>query len=65
MTNTLPKIKYKEKPHMELLKEKILKEGRALNEEVLKVDSFLNHQIDVNLMEKIGKNFLNISKIKK
>ena len=35
---------------MELLKEKILKEGIALNEHILKVDSFLNHQVDVNLM---------------
>ena len=44
---------------MELLKEKILKEGIALNEHILKVDSFLNHQIDVNLMNEIGKEFAN------
>ena len=31
---------------MELLKEKILKEGKALNTEVLKVDMFLNQQVD-------------------
>ena len=42
---------------MKELKEKILKEGRAVNEDILKVDSFLNHQVDVNLMEKIGKEF--------
>lgn len=50
---------------MELLKEKILKEGIALNEHILKVDSFLNHQIDVNLMIEIGKEFANYFKDKK
>ncbi|MDF2523113.1 MAG: xanthine phosphoribosyltransferase [Clostridiales bacterium] len=42
---------------MKLLKEKILAEGRVLGQEVLKVDSFLNHQIDVNLFNEIGKEF--------
>lgn len=42
---------------MELLKEKIIKEGHALNEKVLKVDSFLNHQVDVELMYSIGERF--------
>ncbi|HBI92551.1 MAG TPA: xanthine phosphoribosyltransferase, partial [Terrisporobacter glycolicus] len=32
---------------MKELKDRILKDGRALNETVLKVDSFLNHQVDV------------------
>lgn len=50
---------------MELLKEKILKEGIALNEHILKVDSFLNHQVDVNLMKEIGKEFANYFKSKK
>ena len=31
---------------MELLKNRILTDGRALNEQVLLVDSFLNHQVD-------------------
>ena len=44
---------------MEKLKDKILKDGIALNQNVLKVDSFLNHQVDVNLMEEIGKEFGN------
>ena len=44
---------------MELLKEKILKDGIALNEHILKVDSFLNHQVDINLMNEIGKEFAN------
>lgn len=42
---------------MKLLKEKILAEGRVLGQEILKVDSFLNHQIDVNLFNEIGKEF--------
>ncbi len=50
---------------MELLKEKILKEGIALNEHILKVDSFLNHKVDVNLMNEIGKEFANYFKDKK
>ena len=50
---------------MELLKEKILKYGLALNDDVLKVDSFLNHQIDSDLMAKIGQDFANHFKDKK
>ena len=42
---------------MELLKQKILDSGRALNEHVLLVDSFLNHQVDVPLMQEIGNEF--------
>ena len=42
---------------MELLKQKILECGKALNEHVLLVDSFLNHQVDVQLMQEIGKEF--------
>ena len=42
---------------MELLKQKILAEGRALNEHVLLVDCFLNHQVDVKLMHAVGVEF--------
>ncbi|MEW9050515.1 MAG: xanthine phosphoribosyltransferase [Neobacillus sp.] len=42
---------------MKLLEEKIIQEGRALSEHVLKVDSFLNHQIDPVLMKEIGMEF--------
>lgn len=42
---------------MELLKNKIRTDGRALNSDVLLVDSFLNHQVDASLMEKIGEEF--------
>ncbi|AXN37289.1 xanthine phosphoribosyltransferase [Peribacillus butanolivorans] len=43
---------------MQLLKEKILSEGQALSEDILKVDSFLNHQMDPILMKEIGKEFV-------
>lgn len=42
---------------MKLLKEKILNEGQVKGEEILKVDSFLNHQIDIPLLQEIGKEF--------
>ena len=42
---------------MKLLKEKIMSEGLVLNDAILKVDSFLNHQIDPELMMEIGKEF--------
>lgn len=54
---------------MKLLEEIILKEGTVLENDVLKVDSFLNHRIDTLLMNEIGKEFaqrfqgLNITKI--
>lgn len=42
---------------MKALKDKILKEGQALSKDILKVDSFLNHQIDPHLIQNIGKAF--------
>lgn len=42
---------------MELLKQRIAKEGIVLNNAVLKVDSFLNHQLDPQLMMQIGEEF--------
>ncbi|MCT4621091.1 MAG: xanthine phosphoribosyltransferase [Marinisporobacter sp.] len=42
---------------MKLLQEKIKAEGEVLSETILKVDSFLNHQIDAKLMLEIGKVF--------
>ena len=47
---------------MELLKQRILKDGRALNEQVLLVDSFLNHQVDVKLMKEVGAEFARLFK---
>ena len=42
---------------MQELKERILKDGVVKPGNILKVDSFLNHQMDVELMEKIGQEF--------
>lgn len=42
---------------MQLLKDKIKAEGLALSDQILKVDSFLNHQMDPVLMKEIGKEF--------
>lgn len=42
---------------MEKLQQKIIGDGQVLSESVLKVDSFLNHQIDPILMQQIGKEF--------
>ncbi|GAB2552773.1 xanthine phosphoribosyltransferase [Gracilibacillus alcaliphilus] len=44
---------------MDLLKKKIQTEGKVLSDTVLKVDAFLNHQIDPVLMQEIGKEFAN------
>ncbi|MEL7564027.1 MAG: xanthine phosphoribosyltransferase [Dehalobacterium sp.] len=42
---------------MELLKQKIREEGKIVSDQILKVDSFLNHQIDPLLMEAMGQEF--------
>lgn len=42
---------------MELLKERICKDGKVKEGNVLKVDSFLNHQMDVELFREIGEEF--------
>lgn len=42
---------------MDLLKKRILKDGKVYAGNILKVDSFLNHQIDVSLLREIGKEF--------
>ncbi|MFS0647444.1 xanthine phosphoribosyltransferase [Siminovitchia sp. 179-K 8D1 HS] len=42
---------------MKALQKKIVSEGKVLSDTVLKVDSFLNHQIDPNLMKEIGEEF--------
>lgn len=40
---------------MKLLEDKIKKDGLAVNEHILKVDSFINHQIEPMLMQEMGK----------
>lgn len=42
---------------MKLLEEKIAREGKVLDGNILKVDCFLNHQIDVTFMCDVGKEF--------
>lgn len=42
---------------MKMLEERILKEGTVLNEDIIKVDSFINNQVDPALMTEIGKEF--------
>lgn len=42
---------------MQLLQDKITNQGRIFPGNILKVDSFLNHQIDVNFLCELGKEF--------
>lgn len=55
--------------NMKLLKDRIINDGRVIGDSILKVDNFLNHQIDVSLFNEIGKEFkkrfdgVNITKI--
>ena len=45
---------------MKALEEKILKEGQVRPGHILKVDSFLNHQMDIAFINEIGKEFLRL-----
>ena len=47
---------------MKLLEERILKDGIGIGTEILKVDSFLNHQVDVELTEAMGEEFARLFK---
>lgn len=47
---------------MKLLEDRILKDGHISADNVLKVDSFLNHQIDVNFVCELGKEFYRLFK---
>ena len=42
---------------MQILKDRILNEGKYLGSGILKVDSFINHQVDPALMNEAGKEF--------
>jgi xanthine phosphoribosyltransferase len=44
---------------LDLLRQRILKDGKCLGNGILKVDSFMNHQIDPVLMQSIGEEFAN------
>jgi xanthine phosphoribosyltransferase len=43
--------------HMQALKERILREGKNLGNGILKVDGFVNHQVDPQLMDAAGREF--------
>ncbi|HEY9773772.1 MAG TPA: xanthine phosphoribosyltransferase [Planktothrix sp.] len=45
---------------MQILQDRILKDGRHLGNNILKVDSFMNHQIDPQLMKQIGEEFARV-----
>ena len=45
---------------MELLEQRILKDGKVKEGNILKVDSFLNHQIDIALMNEMGREFFRL-----
>lgn len=47
---------------MKLLEDRILKDGHIGADDVLKVDSFLNHQIDVSFVCELGKEFYRLFK---
>ena len=47
---------------MKLLEDRILRDGQVRPGNVLKVDCFLNHQLDVDLLDKIGEEFYRIFK---
>lgn len=47
---------------MKLLEDRILKDGHIGADNVLKVDSFLNHQVDVNFVCELGKEFYRLFK---
>ena len=50
---------------MKLLEDRIIKDGKVGEGNVLKVDSFVNHQIDVDFMNEVGKEFFRLFKAEK
>lgn len=42
---------------MELLKNRILKDAKVIGDSIIKVDSFLNHQLDIDLFNEMGREF--------
>ena len=42
---------------MKLLEERIIKDGTIIGNDILKVDNFLNHQLDIKLFNEMGKEF--------
>ena len=50
---------------MNFLEERILRDGQVREGDILKVDSFLNHQLDIRLLDQIGDAFYNYFKERK
>ncbi len=50
---------------MKLLEDRIRQDGKILPGDILKIDNFLNHQIDVKLMDQIGEEFYRLFKDKR
>lgn len=48
--------------YMKELENKIIEEGKILEGDILKIDNFLNHQIDTKLLDEIGKEFYRLFK---
>ena len=47
---------------MKQLEERIARDGRVIGTEILKVDSFLNHQMDIALLDEIGRELYRLFK---
>ena len=47
---------------MKLLEDRIISDGKVLPGDILKIDNFLNHQVDTKLMDEIGKEFYRLFK---
>ena len=47
---------------LKLLEQRILKDGIVLPDNILRVDSFLNHQMDIELFNELGREFASIFK---
>ena len=45
---------------MKLLEERILRDGEFKGNDIVSVDSFLNCQMDINLISEIGKEFFRL-----
>lgn len=57
LTHNKEKYTDKEGPCMQLLKDRICAEGRVLPGNIIKIDGFLNHQVDIRLMQALAEEF--------
>lgn len=56
-TTQLHTAEHKEVFRMKFMEDRILKDGQVRPGNILKVDSFLNHQLDITLLNEVGKAF--------